>query len=203
MIEIYAEGMMESQGLLSSSEGNRHRSLPVPIEPWLLSYRKMSGNAYEPLSSGCRNLVRRVRIFLPSIIVSILLFFLAQTIMGSVQQASTPYLFPFVVEYSIICAGMLFVTWARIGLDTKTRTRRMYRHYLPPQETEDADSVRRVQNARSRAAVDCSGSTVGLFVGLLSIVFCVISLILFFVWIGTVKYAELAVQQLFIVEIGV
>lgn len=36
-------------------------------------------------------------------------------IMGSIVQDSAPYLFPFIIEYSLIGAAVIYVMWRHIG----------------------------------------------------------------------------------------
>jgi hypothetical protein len=35
--------------------------------------------------------------------------------MGSIVQDSAPYLFPFIIEYSLIGAAVIYVMWRHIG----------------------------------------------------------------------------------------
>ena len=38
-----------------------------------------------------------------------------QAIMGDIVRTTSPYLFPFVIEYSLIAAGVLLAMWKNIG----------------------------------------------------------------------------------------
>ena len=38
-----------------------------------------------------------------------------QAIMGDIVRTTSPYLFPFVIEYSLIAAGVLIAMWKNIG----------------------------------------------------------------------------------------
>lgn len=62
-------------------------------------------------------------------------------IMGSIVQDAAPYLFPFIIEYSLIGAAVIYVMWKHIG-----------RHPRWPHQTE-ADLERRLEAMLSRRAV--------------------------------------------------
>jgi len=61
--------------------------------------------------------------------------------MGSIVQDAAPYLFPFIIEYSLIGAAVIYVMWKHIG-----------RHPRWPHQTE-ADLERRLEAMLSRRAV--------------------------------------------------
>ncbi|XP_028028490.1 uncharacterized protein LOC114241745 [Bombyx mandarina] len=101
-------------------------------------------------------------------------------IMGTIVSDSAPYLYPFIIEYSLIGAAVIYVMWKHIG------------RY--PSVANDEDLERRLEAVLSRRAaalaaaqrgnrVDCAGASKGLFCGLLLLVASLICLILFFVLI--------------------
>ncbi|XP_057334764.1 proton channel OtopLc isoform X2 [Microplitis mediator] len=112
-------------------------------------------------------------------------------IMGTIVQDAAPYLFPFIIEYSLIGAAVIYVMWKHIG-----------RHPRWPHQAE-ADLERRLEAMLSRRAValahaghgrvDCVGASKGLFVGLFLLVGSLICLILFFVLIHHPSFGLLAI----------
>lgn len=62
-------------------------------------------------------------------------------IMGTIVQDAEPYLFPFIIEYSLIGAAVIYVMWKHIG-----------RHPRWPHQVE-ADLERRLEAMLSRRAV--------------------------------------------------
>ncbi|XP_049780325.1 proton channel OtopLc [Schistocerca cancellata] len=111
-------------------------------------------------------------------------------IMGTIVQDSAPYLFPFIIEYSLIGAAVIYVMWRHIG-----------RH---PRYVEQEDLEQRLEamlsrravamaQARRQGRVDCVGASKGLFCGLLLLVASLICLILFFVMIHHQDYGLLAI----------
>ncbi|XP_011699180.1 PREDICTED: uncharacterized protein LOC105456556 isoform X3 [Wasmannia auropunctata] len=112
-------------------------------------------------------------------------------IMGTIVQDAAPYLFPFIIEYSLVGAAVIYVMWKHIG-----------RHPRWPHLAE-ADLERRLEAMLSRRAValahaghtrvDCVGASKGLFFGLLLLVASLICLILFFVLIHHPDFGLLAI----------
>ncbi|KAJ8679318.1 hypothetical protein QAD02_015105 [Eretmocerus hayati] len=112
-------------------------------------------------------------------------------IMGNIVKDAAPYLYPFIIEYSLIGAAVIYVMWKHIG-----------RHPRWPHQAE-ADLERRLEAMLSRRAValanagqgrmDCVGASKGLFFGLLLLVGSLICLILFFVLIQHPKFGLLAI----------
>lgn len=62
-------------------------------------------------------------------------------IMGTIVQDAEPYLYPFIIEYSLIGAAVIYVMWKHIG-----------RHPRWPHQVE-ADLERRLEAMLSRRAV--------------------------------------------------
>ncbi|RWS05055.1 otopetrin-2-like protein, partial [Dinothrombium tinctorium] len=103
-----------------------------------------------------------------------------EDIVGSVLAESSPYLYPFIIEYSLICAAFLYVMWKTIGLHQYFATNSFS---LPTQKTEDAAGENLITShpCRSKNSFSCVDSKKGLFIGLLLLVISVTSLIVFFV----------------------
>lgn len=101
-------------------------------------------------------------------------------IMGTIVQDSAPYLFPFIIEYSLIGAAVIYVMWCHIG-----RNPRYHGEEELEQRLEVILSRRAVAMAQAQQGgrMDCVGASKGLFLGLLLLVGSLICLILFFVLI--------------------
>lgn len=113
-------------------------------------------------------------------------------IMGSLVQNAAQFLFPCTIEYSLICAVILFEMWKKIkDLRTIERSRRNSRRVLgKPAATSGA-----------QLSVDCSSVNRGMFGGVLVIVLTIISLIMYFVLVDKSGYAQLAMMEISVTEI--
>ncbi|XP_069675448.1 proton channel OtopLc-like isoform X2 [Periplaneta americana] len=121
-------------------------------------------------------------------------------IMGSLVQDASPFLFPCTIEYSLICAAILYVMWKNIcRMSPVTSTSqgaagsRAGRQGLPPQAA--------YKRHPHHYSVDCARAHKGLFVGILVLVLTIISLILFFVLISRPEFVNLAVMEVNICEL--
>lgn len=115
-------------------------------------------------------------------------------IMGSLVQDASPFLFPCTIEYSLICAAILYVMWKNIS-----------RISDPVQSSsEKMDKVPPFHYKRSphHYSVDCAQAHKGLFVGILILVLTIISLILFFVLISRPELVQFAVMELTMCELS-
>ncbi|XP_042217776.1 proton channel OtopLc-like isoform X2 [Homarus americanus] len=112
-------------------------------------------------------------------------------LMGQLVDNASPFLFPCTIEYSLLCAGVLYVVWKNIN---------------KPEVTFDGDSdisTYVARKARHHYSVDCAHANRGLFMGILVLVLTIISLILFFVLINNEDYKALAVLEANIIELSV
>ncbi|XP_056646898.1 proton channel OtopLc-like isoform X1 [Diorhabda sublineata] len=113
-------------------------------------------------------------------------------IIGSLVQDAAPFLFPCTIEYSLICAAILYVMWKSISK-------------LPPVGSSAAKfklaEMNKVKRSPHLYSVDCARAHKGLFVGILLLVLTIISLILFFVLISRVEFIGLAVIEVNICEL--
>lgn len=105
-----------------------------------------------------------------------------QDIMGTIVSDSSPFLYPFIVEYSLISAAVLYVMWKNIGKDPVYHV-----------ENSHDDGISRTSSVQTGAKVNCTGSSKGLFFGLLVLVCSTICLIVFFVLIQHQRYSMLAI----------
>ncbi|XP_019868975.2 proton channel OtopLc-like [Aethina tumida] len=110
-------------------------------------------------------------------------------IIGSLVQDASPFLFPCTIEYSLICAAILYVMWRSIS---KLPQKGML------SSKQDLNAYKRSPHHYS---VDCARAHKGLFVGILFLVLTIISLILFFVLISRVEFVGLAVIEVNICEL--
>lgn len=109
-------------------------------------------------------------------------------IMGSLVQNASPFLFPCTIEYSLICAVILFEMWKQtIGID-------------PANKKRDRKISTCERNAH-HFSVDCSRAHHGMFAGILVIVLTIISLIMFYVLSKVSQYRTLATLQITCCEI--
>lgn len=111
-------------------------------------------------------------------------------IMGTIVYDSAPYLYPFIIEYSLIGAVVLYVMWKHIGRYPGRLNDDDLEHRLEVMLSRRA--VAMAQQARS-GRVDCVGSSKGLFFGLLLLVGALICLILFFVLVRHQQFSLLAI----------
>ncbi|XP_055909068.1 proton channel OtopLc [Eupeodes corollae] len=110
-------------------------------------------------------------------------------IIGTLVQDASPFLFPCTIEYSLICAAILYVMWRSIS-----------RPQAPPiQRMETVNSP--CKRSPHHYSVDCARAHKGLFVGILILVLTIISLILFFVLISRPDFVSLAVTEVTICEL--
>lgn len=114
-------------------------------------------------------------------------------IIGSLVQDASPFLFPCTIEYSLICAAILYVMWRNIsklapgvgGVAARPRS----------------DFTAYKNKSPHHYSVDCARAHKGLFVGILLLVLTIISLILFFVLISRSEFVGLAVIEVNICEL--
>ncbi|VEN40186.1 unnamed protein product [Callosobruchus maculatus] len=111
-------------------------------------------------------------------------------IIGSLVQDASPFLFPCTIEYSLICAAILYVMWKSISKLPVTGAQKP--------KTE----LNQYKRSPHHYSVDCARAHKGLFVGILFLVLTIISLILFFVLISRVEFVGLAVIEVNICELG-
>ncbi|KAK8730841.1 hypothetical protein OTU49_007966 [Cherax quadricarinatus] len=116
-------------------------------------------------------------------------------IMGSIVSDSAPYLYPFIVEYSLIGAAVLYIMWKHIGRNPRKdlplkESYQQERFVYDPEVPGDGMSV---VSRRCHSRVDCVGASKGLFCGLLVLVASLICLILFFVLVNREELKMLAI----------
>ncbi|XP_052828448.1 proton channel OtopLc isoform X4 [Octopus bimaculoides] len=103
------------------------------------------------------------------------------SLMSKVVEDAAPYLYPCSIQYSLICAGILYVMWSNIGKQL------LY-------QSSDEESQREAKVRSQKLSVDCSSSSRGLFMGIFILVSAVISMIVFFMLINNPSYTDAAIQ---------
>ncbi|XP_033727433.1 proton channel OtopLc-like isoform X2 [Pecten maximus] len=104
-------------------------------------------------------------------------------LIGKVLRSASPYLYPFTIEYSVICAGIFFVLWQNVGTKAKRTTTNgdvTHNHWI---------------------SVDCGSSSRGLFLGILTFIASLISMILFSVVVNTDDDSHVIVLVVYLCEI--
>lgn len=134
-------------------------------------------------------------------------------IMGTIVQDSAPYLFPFIIEYSLIGAAVIYVMWKHIGRNPRYAPENVTNNQVfstpGSRYVTEEDLEHRLEVMLSRRAVaiahaqhgrvDCVGASKGLFFGLLLLVGSLICLILFFVLI---HHPDLSLLAIYLADVS-
>lgn len=113
-------------------------------------------------------------------------------IMGSLVQNASPFLFPCNIEYSLICAVILFEMWKKVrSIPEINRSRK---NSLKPGHGHPVKSA-------YHFSIDCSKAHRGMFAGIVVIVMTIICLIMYFVLHEQPSYRELARKEVTYYEI--
>ncbi|CAG4940547.1 unnamed protein product [Colias eurytheme] len=116
-------------------------------------------------------------------------------IMGTLVQNASPFLFPCTIEYSLICAVILYEMWKEVKCTPEDFEKKLM--YVKNKSRSNSVTPEKIlqqfagmlgvsspngsRNALHHFSVDCSHAHRGLFAGILVIVLTIISLIMFFV----------------------
>jgi Otopetrin len=111
-------------------------------------------------------------------------------IMGRLVQNASPFLFPCTIEYSLICAVILYEMWKKIKMRD-----------IAKREHQESILGHHEHKAVSQLSVDCSKAHRGMFAGILVTVITIISLIMFFVLQEEKNYKSTAVMEVTYCEI--
>ncbi|XP_034246096.1 proton channel OtopLc isoform X2 [Thrips palmi] len=114
-------------------------------------------------------------------------------IMGNIVRDAAPYLYPFIIEYCLIGAAVVYIMWRHIGYNPRYVTEEDLEQRLEAMLSQRAVAIARAQHGR----VDCVGASKGLFFGLLLLVGSLICLILFFVLI---RHPELGILAIYLAD---
>ncbi|KAJ8871228.1 hypothetical protein PR048_027534 [Dryococelus australis] len=115
-------------------------------------------------------------------------------IMGSLVQDASPFLFPSTIEYSLICAVILYTMW-KDSCSLRAGPGGGGGSYGNQVANAKVSPVPSKTNAANHVRVDCANAHRGLFAGILVLVLTIISLIMFFVLIKEPGYDQLAVFE--------
>lgn len=113
------------------------------------------------------------------------------TIMSNLIQNASPFLFPCTIEYSLICAVIVYEMWKNIKS-------------IPNIERQRRTSIKPNASQRQSAhhfSVDCSRAHRGMFAGILIIVLTIICLIMYFVLRDEPDYERTAIREVVYCEI--
>ncbi|KAF4523613.1 hypothetical protein B566_EDAN014587 [Ephemera danica] len=130
-------------------------------------------------------------------------------IMGSLVQNASPFLFPCTIEYSLICAVILYEMWKNVNTMIASK-----RHHSKKNNTSAEDDKALLNGYKLAAgklidpsinhhhfSVDCASAHRGLFSGIIILVLTIISLIMFFVLIRDPLFSRMAVFEVNVCEI--
>lgn len=112
-------------------------------------------------------------------------------IMGRLVQNASPFLFPCTIEYSLICAVILYEMWKKIKMNDPNISRKHDESMMGHHAHKDVHQL----------SVDCSRAHRGMFAGILVIVLTIISLIMFFVLDEEKMFKAAAVLEVTVCEI--
>ena len=118
-------------------------------------------------------------------------------IIYQLKQDSSPYLYPCLVQFSLICGAVLLIMWRNVASEHK--------HYkLAKLKIGHYEDRYDYSSTCQRYSVDCNGSNTGLFCGVMVITATIVSLIVFFVFITNTdqNLQNLAVQFASFSELG-
>uniref|UniRef100_A0A182Q0E2 Otopetrin n=1 Tax=Anopheles farauti TaxID=69004 RepID=A0A182Q0E2_9DIPT len=113
-------------------------------------------------------------------------------IMGSLVQNVSPFLFPCTIEYSLICAVILYEMWKKVK--TIAEIDRTRRSSIKVQQAAGGSK------SAHHFSVDCSRAHRGMFGGILLTVLTIICLIMYFVLYDEPGYEYFAIQEVTIAE---
>ncbi|KAI9556194.1 hypothetical protein GHT06_018768 [Daphnia sinensis] len=105
--------------------------------------------------------------------------------MGNVVQDASQFLFPCAIEYSLICAAILYVMWKNVSMGDNDR---IYKR-------SNSGGSATGRRSRHQYSVDCAKANKGLFAGIFILVGTIISLILFFALINNPNFRALAIME--------
>ncbi|CAG2113505.1 unnamed protein product, partial [Medioppia subpectinata] len=111
-------------------------------------------------------------------------------VIGDLVRDASQFLFPCTIEYSLICAAILYIMWK--GVED--------RHPFADSLICAAILYIMWKGVEDRH-VDCAKAHKGLFTGIFLLVISIISLIIFFVFIKKPQFRHLAVLQAHIIEL--
>ncbi|XP_046442073.1 proton channel OtopLc-like isoform X2 [Daphnia pulex] len=126
-------------------------------------------------------------------------------LMGTLTQNASPFLFPCAIEYSLICAAIMYEIWKHTGKNRHQKLARSVndspagvRTPRTPRGSFYPYSQRRSPHHYS---VDCTNANKGLFFGIFVLVLSILAMILFFVLIHREEYKSTAITIVHLAEL--
>lgn len=120
-------------------------------------------------------------------------------IMGSLVQNASPFLFPCTIEYSLVCACILFEMWKTVKSIPNINKAR--KSSLKNATTHGHGHGHAHGGTPYHFSIDCSKAQRGMFAGIVVIVLTIISLIMYFVLHDIEDYLHLAIKEVTYYEI--
>jgi hypothetical protein len=127
-------------------------------------------------------------------------------IKGTLTQNASPFLFPCAIEYSLICAAIMYEIWKHTGKDCHNRLMLVHGINDSPAGTRTprtpGGSYHPCSQRRSphHYSVDCTNANKGLFFGIFVLVLSILAMILFFVLIHREDYKSVAITIIHVAE---
>ncbi|CAL1539305.1 unnamed protein product [Lymnaea stagnalis] len=111
--------------------------------------------------------------------------------MGKIVEKSSVYLYPCTIEYSLVCACVLYVMWTNVG--DVVSGKRLQSIETASDDGLSRDSTEDEEEKTNIMSVDCAGSSRGLFLGIFLFVICVICLICYYVLASSEEHRTAAI----------
>ena len=103
------------------------------------------------------------------------------TVIYSLSRLTSPYLYPCLAQYSLICVAVVAAMWSSVSAEHRRQLR------------SRGESL--YSSSCHRYSVDCNGSHAGLFCGVIMVVITIVSVILTFVF-SNVSHNQLELSEL-------
>lgn len=115
--------------------------------------------------------------------------------MGTLVQNASPFLFPCTIEYSLVCACILFEMWKTVkSIPNINKARKSsLKSSLSHGHAHGGTPY--------HFSIDCSKAQRGMFAGIVVIVLTIISLIMYFVLHDIEDYLQMAIKEVTYYEI--
>ncbi|BFZ11337.1 hypothetical protein BsWGS_14377 [Bradybaena similaris] len=104
--------------------------------------------------------------------------------MGKIVESSSVYLYPCTIEYSLVCACVLYVMWTNVGEGITTAKAESCSDIGTQDSDEDSDD----EQGHHKMSVDCASSSRGLFLGIFLFVAAVVCLVCYYVLSSTATH---------------
>ncbi|XP_026278087.1 proton channel OtopLc-like isoform X2 [Frankliniella occidentalis] len=127
---------------------------------------------------------------------------IASDILGALVRNASPFLFPCTIEYSLICAVVLFEMWKVTHRDHAGGHGHGHGHGHGNRESREPESPHENGRSASHLSLDCTKAHKGLFAGIVVVVLTIISLILFFVLNEAPGFSDVAMHVVIVCELG-